>query len=59
MGAFRQPRGESMNEIKPVQPERATSDEHLDPTAAKVEIRVLEGFELLLAGGGDSGVTWP
>jgi hypothetical protein len=48
-----------MNEIKLVEPERAQSEEQANPAASQTEIRVLEGFELLLTGGGDSPVDWP
>jgi hypothetical protein len=48
-----------MNEIKVVHDERAQYEEHLDATAPKGEIRVLESFELVLAGGGEADQNWP
>lgn len=48
-----------MNETKTVQIERAAAEDYLEPVSSTGEIRVLENFELVLAGGGEGEVTWP
>ena len=48
-----------MKEVKSVANERQEAEQRQDPSAEKNEIRVLESFELVLAGGGDGEATWP